>query len=108
VAGDVANAAAVEAERFELDVGDLIGELAEPLVQRKNLRVEADEDHAAPRVDLNLGQVHPLGHLATEVAGVQEGAVVSERPSVIATDQVGLMALPIPNDRTGTVRARVV
>ena len=40
------------------DVGDLVGELAEPLVQRRHVGVEAHEHHPAPRVDLDRSEVH--------------------------------------------------
>ena len=53
-------------------------------------------------------QVHALGHVGTEVAGVQQLAVGAERPAVISTHQVGLMTLAVPHDRAGAVRAHVV
>ena len=49
-----------------------------------------------------------LGHVAAEVAGVEQRSVVAERPAVVPAHQVGLMALAVPHDRAGTVRAHVV
>jgi hypothetical protein len=108
VARDVANGTAVEPERLEVDVGDLLREGPQPLVQRRHVHVEAHEHHAAPGLDLDPREVHVAGELAAEVAGVEQTAVVAERPPVVSADEVGLMTFAVPHDRAGAMRTQVV
>ena len=77
--------------------------------QRRRALIEIDEHEWAPRLDTNRskGVVIGCGRVA-EVAGRLQGAVPTERPSVVAADQISGLTAARPLDHAGPMWAHVV
>jgi hypothetical protein len=108
VARHQAGGAAVEAVLLQRVLGDLVGELAEPLVQRGDVGVR--QTNTMPRHDSTWIRVRSISSGAgpPKVPGVDQPSLGVERPAVVAAHQVGLAPLAVPHDRAGAVRAQVV